>query len=88
MTGSYGPWLADQVLGEGPGRLSFRTGRWKNLKTWQEAGRRRVLELIAPVDLGGKPEVKVESQHTYDGLHIEHLSWQLPNGPAHRGRVS
>ena len=81
MTGPYGPWLADQVLGDGPGRLSFRTGRWKNLKTWQEAGRRRVLELIAPVDLGGKPEVKLESQYTYDGLHIEQLSWQLPNGP-------
>jgi hypothetical protein len=67
MTGAYGPWLADKVLGDGPGRLSFRTGRWKNLKTWQTAGRRHVLELIAPVNLGERPEVKVESQHTHDG---------------------
>ncbi len=81
MTGIYGPWLADKVLGDGPARLSFRTGRWKNLKSWQEAGRRRVAELIAPVDLGGRPEVRVESQDDYDGLRIEHLSWQLPNGP-------
>jgi dienelactone hydrolase len=81
MTGVYGPWLADQVLGEGPAELSYRTGRWKELSSWRLSGRRRVLECIAPVDLGGKPNVKVESQHVYDGLHIEHLSWQLPGGP-------
>ena len=81
MTGVYGPWLADQVLGEGPAELSYRTGRWKELSSWRLSGRQRVLECIAPVDLGGKPNVKVESQHVYDGLHIEHLSWQLPGGP-------
>lgn len=81
MTGSYGPWLANQVLGDGPGRLSFRTGRWKSLKSWRQAGRRRVLECMAPVNLGGLPQVKLESQHVYDGLHIERLSWQLPAGP-------
>src|SRR5436305_1388347 len=27
--GPYGPWLADDVLGDGPARLSFRTGQWK-----------------------------------------------------------
>jgi dienelactone hydrolase len=80
MTGVYGPWLADQVLGDGPARLSYRTGRWKELGPWREEGRRRVLKYIAPVDLGGRPNVKVESQHVYDGLHIEHLSWQLPGG--------
>ena len=46
-----------------------------------EAGRERVLECIAPVDLGGKPEVTVTGRTTYDGLDIEYLSWQLPWGP-------
>ena len=81
MTGAYGPWLADEVLGDGPARLSFRTGKWNSLTHWRETARKRVLECMAPVDLGGKPEVKVESQTAYDGLHIEFLSWQLPNGP-------
>ena len=29
--GVYGPWLADHVLGEAPVRVSFRTGKWKNV---------------------------------------------------------
>ena len=81
MTGSYGPWLADEVLSDGPARLSFRTGKWKNLNAWRKAARERVIETMAPVNLGAKPEVKVESETTYEGLHIEHLSWQLPGGP-------
>ncbi|MEW5974320.1 MAG: prolyl oligopeptidase family serine peptidase [Acidobacteriota bacterium] len=81
MVGDYGSWLADQILGDGAARLSFRTGRWTTLDRWREAGRRRVLECIAPVDMGGLPEVKVESQEVYDGLHVERLSWQLPGGP-------
>ena len=81
MLGSYGPWLAGKVLGNGPAKLSFRTGQWKNINEWRKVARKRLLECIAPVDLGGKPEVKMESQTVYDGLHIEHLSWQLPNGP-------
>ncbi|HEY2930978.1 MAG TPA: prolyl oligopeptidase family serine peptidase [Acidobacteriota bacterium] len=81
MTGIYGPWLADKVLGSGPSSLSFRTGKWKNLDSWRSVARRRVLERIAPVDLGGAPQVRVEFQGTYDGLHVERLSWQLPAGP-------
>jgi dienelactone hydrolase len=79
--GSYGPWLANEVLGDGPGRLSFRTGRWKNVTTWQKAGRKRVWECIAPVNLGGRPVVTVTRKTTYDGLDIEFLTWQLPMGP-------
>ena len=54
MTGSYGPWLADEVLGDGPARLSFRTGKYKNLNAWRKVARQRVLETMAPVNLGGK----------------------------------
>lgn len=81
LTGSYGPWLADKVLGSEPGRLSFRTGRWKNVDQWRQAARKRVLECMAPVDLGGLPAVTVTRRTTYDGLDIEFLEWQLPAGP-------
>jgi dienelactone hydrolase len=81
MVGAYGPWLADKVLGDGPARMSFRTGKYKSLDEWRKAGRERVWECMAPVDLGGRPEVRVESTHEFDGLHIERLSWQLPGGP-------
>ena len=79
--GPYGPWLADKILTDGPARMSFRTGNWKDIKAWQKAGRQRVLECIAPVNLGGRPVVTVTSRTTYDGLDIEFLTWQLPMGP-------
>jgi len=82
MTGIYGPWLADQVLGTGPARLSFRTGNWQNVAEWRSAARKRVWECVAPVDLGGVPVVRREWQGQYDGLHVERLSWQLPCGLA------
>jgi dienelactone hydrolase len=81
MTGAYGDWLSQQVLGDRPGRLSLRTGQWKDLDSWKSAGRKRVTECIAPVDMGVMSEVKLESETVYDGLHIEHLSWSLPGGP-------
>jgi hypothetical protein len=79
--GPYGPWLANDVLGDGPARLSFRTGQWKDVETWRRAGRKRVLECIAPVNLGGRPLVTVTGRTTYDGVDIEFLTWQLPMGP-------
>jgi dienelactone hydrolase len=81
MVGAYGPWLSEKVLGDGPARLSFRTNQWKTLDDWRRAARARVWECMAPVDLGGQPEVRVDSTREYDGLAIEHLSWQLPGGP-------
>jgi dienelactone hydrolase len=81
MVGAYGPWLANEVLGDGPARLSFRSGKWKSLDQWRSVARKRVWDCLAPVDLGGKPEVRVESSGEYDGLHVERLSWQLPGGP-------
>lgn len=81
MLGAYGPWFARCVLGGGPARLSFRTGGFKSVDQWRKAGRRRVLECIAPVHLGGRPRARVDDVRTADGLHIERLSWQLPVGP-------
>jgi dienelactone hydrolase len=81
MVGAYGPWLADEVLGHAPGRLSFRTGQWPSVEEWRRAVRPRVLDRLAPVDLGGVPEVTVHSRHSFDGLDFERLSWPLPAGP-------
>ena len=78
MVGQYGPWLSEKVLGDGPARLSFRTDKWKSLDEWRVVARARVWECMAPVDLGGQPEVRLDSTHEFDGLHIERLSWQLP----------
>jgi dienelactone hydrolase len=81
MTGAYGPWLAETVLGDRPGELSLRSGRWTDINAWRTAARRRTWECLAPVDLGGPPAVRVEAQRDFEGLHVEHLSWQLPAGP-------
>jgi dienelactone hydrolase len=81
QVGAYGPWLADRVLGDGPAKMSFRAGKWKSVEEWRKAAKARVLECMAPVDLGGKPMVTVTGKTTYDGLDIEFLSWQLPMGP-------
>jgi dienelactone hydrolase len=81
QVGSYGPWLAGDVLGDAPGRLSFRTGKWNSVAEWREAARKRVLECIAPVRIPGPPVVTVTGRATYDGLDIEFLTWQLPAGP-------
>src|SRR5262245_50498831 len=62
MTGAYGPWLADTVLGEKPGALSFRTGRWNDVAEWRKVSRKRAWECIAPVSLGGVPEVRVDAK--------------------------
>ena len=81
MTGAYGRWLADTVLGERPGAMSLRTGRWTDVDAWRAAARKRAWECIAPVSLGEAPEARVDAQHDFDGLKVEHLSWQLPCGP-------
>jgi dienelactone hydrolase len=80
MIGVYGPWAAS-LVGEGPAALSFRNERWTDVETWRPVARQRVLDLLAQPDIGGVPPVTVHEQLTYDGLHIEKLSWQLPYGP-------
>lgn len=81
QVGVYGPWLADEVLGDAPARLSFRTGKFRNVEEWKKTARARALECIAPVNLGGVPQVTVTGRAEYDGLDIEFLTWQLPAGP-------
>ena len=80
MIGAYGPWAAS-IVGDEPARLSFRNERWRDVEAWRLVARQRLLDCLAQPETGGTPEVTVHRRFTYDGLHIEELSWQLPYGP-------
>lgn len=82
MIGVYGAWAAS-LAGEGPARLSFRGPRFRagDLDAWRATARARLAECLLPPETGGVPKAELQHQIDYDGLHIEHLSWQLPYGP-------
>ncbi len=95
MIGAYGPWAAS-LAGEGPARLSFRRAEFTDVDAWRKQARGRLLDCLAQPDAGSVPRdavpretvpratvPRVTVQHTfdYDGLHVEHLTWQLPYGP-------
>jgi dienelactone hydrolase len=83
MIGAYGPW-AESIVGEDPGRLSFRRGEWQDLEAWRSVARQRLLDLLAQPDAARIPDVTVQSQFVSQGLHVEELSWELPYGPPTR----
>src|SRR5689334_2821597 len=76
IIGLYGPWAASLTENTLPA-FSFRKKEWNNLETWRKAARTRLLERMTVPALGNTPQVTVHKQYTYDGLHIEELSWQL-----------
>jgi dienelactone hydrolase len=82
MIGAYGPWAAG-LIGEGPARLSFRQDRFKAgaIDAWRNEARGRLRDSLMQPDAGGVPRAQVQHELVYDGLHIEHLTWQLPYGP-------
>jgi dienelactone hydrolase len=82
MIGAYGPWAAG-LVGDGPAQLSFRDGRVPaaDLEAWRTRARQRVRDcLLQPVS-GATPKAQLQHQFDSGGLHVEHLSWQLPYGP-------
>jgi dienelactone hydrolase len=79
VIGPYGQWAASLTEGTPPS-LSLRSGRWKDLDSWHTAARTRTLERMGVPEIGATPVVTVHKQYSYDGLHIEELSWQLPYG--------
>lgn len=82
MLGAYGPWAAGLIPDE-PARLSFRNERYgaNDLDKWRTEARSRVYERLLQPHCGGVPKVQVQHVMEYDGLHAEHLTWQLPYGP-------
>lgn len=83
MLGAYGSWAAT-LIPDKPTPFSYRHPQWDNLDTWRQQARQLLQARIAMPDTGGTPQVTVERQFEYDGLHMEELSWQLPYGPRTR----
>ncbi len=79
LIGLYGQWAASLTENKLPSR-SFRRSEWSNLEKWRKSAKKQLTERLAIPDLGGIPKVNVNKQYSYDGLHIEELSWQLPYG--------
>lgn len=79
IIGSYGVWAAER-MGRALPELSFRNTEWSDLEKWKATARKRMLERLAIPVIEGIPEIIVDKQYSFDGLHIEELSWQLPYG--------
>jgi dienelactone hydrolase len=80
MIGAYGAWMA-AIVGDEMPQLSFRRKEWTDIQAWRRTARGRVLECLAMPHIGDESDVKIHDQYTYDGLHVEEMSWQLPYGP-------
>jgi dienelactone hydrolase len=82
MIGAYGPWAAG-LLGDAPARLSFRNPLVpaSELDGWRSRARQRLRDSLLQPPSGSTPNAKLEHQFEFDGLHVEHLHWQLPYGP-------
>jgi dienelactone hydrolase len=83
MLGPYGPWAAG-LVGDEPGRLSLRSGRYADVDGWRKTARAAAAGLLAAPGGVGVQDVRVEGTEEQDGIAIEHLSWQLPYGPRTR----
>ena len=79
IIGKYGEW-ATQLKGNQLPKFSFRNNKYTDVKTWRKVAKNQAIERLAIPDIGGLPKVKVTETLTYDGLHIEKLTWQLPYG--------
>jgi dienelactone hydrolase len=79
MLGAYGEWAAASV--PDPPRLSFRQPVFQDVHAWRPAGRVRLHEALVSPAPPLAPRPVVEHRLEFDGLHIEHLKWQLPYGP-------
>ena len=79
IIGKYGEW-ATQLRGKQLPKLSFRNSKFNDLKAWQKVAKNQTIERMAIPEIAGLPKVTVVETLTYDGLHIEKLTWQLPYG--------
>ncbi|MBL8211787.1 MAG: prolyl oligopeptidase family serine peptidase [Bryobacterales bacterium] len=85
MIGAWGEWAAK--LASDPPRLSFRRSDFNDLDAWRTRARARYRESLLQPNLGGTPQANVQRRWEYDGLAIEHVTWQLPVGPMTEGVV-
>src|SRR5258708_8407228 len=81
VIGHYGVWSNSFNNNRLPS-FSYRNEEWTTVESWQKAAKQRLTERLAVPNIGGIPKVEVKKQYSYDGLHIEELTWQLPYGRA------
>jgi dienelactone hydrolase len=79
VIGLYGTWAASLIEDQLPS-FSFRRKEYVQINEWRNVARQRVMERMAIPNIGDIPEVNINKQYSYDGLHVEQLSWQLPYG--------
>ncbi|MGV3685458.1 MAG: dienelactone hydrolase family protein [Daejeonella sp.] len=79
IIGMYGPWAAAETTKDLP-EYSFRRKEWSDVNAWRKVARERLISRLGIPEIGPAPKVTLVKQYTYDGLHIEELSWQLPYG--------
>jgi dienelactone hydrolase len=82
MIGSYGPWAAASTE-QWERSLSFLSPGWKDIESWRNAARDKVVDLLAGPQIGPEvlQSVRPGRHLSFDGLDIQELSWQLPYGP-------
>lgn len=80
MIGAFGPWAAG-LAGDEPARSSFRNPKFRDLDAWRAEARAKAADRFLSPDAGGVPKAEIQHALDFDGLKIEHLSWQLPYGP-------
>lgn len=79
MLGAYGDWAAK--ISADPPRLSYRRPEFGDFNAWKREARARYGDALLLAGSGGVPAVSVQHQFEFDGLAVEHLTWQLPYGP-------
>ncbi len=84
IIGGYGKWAASLLEQELP-EFSYRRDNWNDAESWHNAAKQRLIERLAIPDIGSARDITVHRQYTYDGLHIEELSWKLPYGQPAEG---
>ncbi len=71
-------WWATGQRGCRFARPRFQAGE---LDAWRAQARERLHACLLQPNIGGLPKAQLQHQLVHDGLHVEHLSWQLPYGP-------
>ncbi len=79
IIGQYGTWANGLNKGKLP-QLSFRNDQFSDLDSWREIAMEKLADRMGIPEIGPVPEVKIQNSHSYDGLLIEEMSWELPYG--------
>jgi dienelactone hydrolase len=78
IIGAYGSWASN--LQDDPPLLSLRNGNIGDLAKFKQKAVSKTLELVSAPDISKTIDPTIDKSYTYDGLHIEEMSWQLSYG--------